>query len=286
MYFSFCIFFVHACLHVSMRRWRPEVDLGYLPWLLSSLFTVLISELTNSASLTSQLGSGIPCLGLLSTLVLKLKLQVLHSLIHLLSPLTSLDHFTLPLQKGISVNPIWDKSVHFKGRQWHLGQNQQSQKLLMELHVAPEQIPRLVTWYKTQFTLRCVTLSLCSPQINFIFTPHVSSHRHANLWPLHTLMGPATCILTQTCKPVTTAHTDGPREVIPDFSSSQNIVVLWPLSLTTDQEIFDLPLHPSRLFWLRTQKPKQGFQECLPYTEVQNNRSRLFGEVVLQDSPI
>lgn len=27
----------------------------------------------------------------------------------------------------------------------------------------------------------------------------------------------STCILTQTCKPAATAHTDGPREVIPDF---------------------------------------------------------------------
>lgn len=59
----------------------------------------------------------------------------------------------------------------------------------------------------------------------------------------------STCILTQTCKPVTSAHTHGPREVIPEFSSSRNVAVLWPLSLTTDQEILDLPF-PLSLFIL------------------------------------
>lgn len=48
-----------------------------------------------------------------------------------------------------------------------------------------------------------------------------------------------TCTLTQACKPVTSAHTDGPRAVIPEFSASWNAVVLWPLPLTTDQEIRD-----------------------------------------------
>lgn len=61
----------------------------------------------------------------------------------------------------------------------------------MELQVALKQIAGLVTLYKTQFTVRYMTLSLHSPENKiFLLFTHVFSHKHASLWPVHTLMGP------------------------------------------------------------------------------------------------
>lgn len=140
--------------------------------------------------------------------------------------------------------------------------------------MALKRISRLTTQYKTQFTLRYMTLSILFPKIKlYLHLAHEPSHSLCDsLWPPNTLLDP--------------------EQPYGEFSSSWNTAVLWLLSLITDQDTLSLHFPFSLFILLDSSDEEQGdgsrevSQGYLPDTEVQNHRPRLFGEVMLQDSPI